>query len=192
LTSSADHSTSSDTHNAGRLHAVWEPVRTFSFRRPSWLLAGLALVLASAALVASLVTWRAAEDLQRLASDRTAAASAARVSIEKMLSYDFKSFDQHTTEVSTLLTGSFKNEFVQAATTTVKPLAVKNQVVVMAKASEVSVMSTPDQASVKILAFVDQQTTSAKLERPQIDQNRVILTMSEVDGRWLVSRVEAF
>jgi hypothetical protein len=27
---------------------------------------------------------------------------------------------------------------------------------------------------------------------PQIDQNRVILTMSQVDGRWLISKVEAF
>ena len=55
-----------------------------------------------------------------------------------------------------------------------------------------SVMSTPDQADVKILLFVDQRTTSAKLGRPQVDQNRVILTMSQVDGRWLVSKVEAF
>ena len=45
--------------------------------------------------------------------------------------------------------------------------------------------------SVRILAFVDQTTTSAKLTRPQIDQSRVILTMSQVDGRWLVSKVEA-
>jgi len=27
---------------------------------------------------------------------------------------------------------------------------------------------------------------------PRIDQNRVILTMSQVGGRWLVSKVEAF
>ena len=166
-------------------------------RRPSWMVAGLALLLATAALVASLVIWRAAEDRRVLASNQAAAASAAGVIVEKMLGYDYKSFDQHTVEVSALLTGSFRNEFVQAATNRVKPLAVENQAVVVAKASEVSVMSTPAkdsgrQDSVRILAFVDQSTTSAKLERPQIDQNRVILTMSQVDGRWLVSRVEAF
>ncbi|MHB8185391.1 MAG: hypothetical protein ACYDDU_04755 [Dermatophilaceae bacterium] len=164
-------------------------------RRPSWMVAGLALLLATAALVTSLVLWRAAEDRRTLASNQVAAASAAGAIVEKMLGYDYRSFDQHTTEVSALLTGSFKNEFVRAATITVKPLAVQNQAVVLAKASEVSVMSTPDldgQDSVKILAFVDQSTTSAKLGRPQIDQNRVILTMSQVDGRWLVSKVEAF
>jgi Mce-associated membrane protein len=165
---------------------------TASGTRPSWLVAGVALSVAGAALVASLVIWRAEEDRQVLASNRGAAATAAKVLVEKMLGYDYRSFDRHTTEVSALLTGSFKNEFVQAATKAVKPLAVQNQAVVLAKASEVSVMSTPDQDTVRILAFVDQTTTSAKLERPQIDQNRVILTMSQTNGRWLVSKVEAF
>ena len=160
--------------------------------RPSWLVAGSALLLASTALVTSSVLWRGAEDQRTLASNRSAAASSARAIVEKMLGYDYKTFDRHTTEVSALLTGSFKKEFVRAATDVVKPLAVQNQAVVLARASEVSVMSTPDHVGVKILAFVDQSTTSAKLERPQIDQNRVILTMSRVDGRWLVSKIEAF
>ena len=160
--------------------------------RPSWIVAGSALLLATTALVTSLVMWRAAQDRHTLASNQSAAVSAAGSITEKMLGYDYRSFDQHTTEVSALLTGSFKKEFVQAATDVVKPLAVQNQAVVVAKASEVSVMSTSGQDIVKILAFVDQTTTSAKLERPQIDQNRVILTMSQVDGRWLVAKVEAF
>ena len=159
---------------------------------PSWMVAGLGLLVATTGLVTSLVIWRAAEDRRTLASNQAAAVSAAGAIIEKMLAYDYKSFDQHTTEVSALLTGGFKKEFVQAATDVVKPLAVQNQAVVLAKASEVSVMGTPDQDIVKILAFVDQTTTSAKLERPQIDQNRVILTMLQADGRWLVSKVEAF
>ena len=159
---------------------------------PSWMVAGLGLLVATTGLVTSLVIWRAAEDRRTLASNQAAAVSAAGAIIEKMLAYDYKSFDQHTTEVSALLTGGFKKEFVQAANDVVKPLAVQNQAVVLARASEVSVMGTPDQDIVKILAFVDQTTTSAKLERPQIDQNRVILTMVQADGRWLVSKVEAF
>ena len=159
---------------------------------PSWIFAALALLLASAILVTSMVMWKAADDRRTLASDRAAAASAASVIIEKMLGYNYKSFDQHTREVSALLTGGFKKEFVQAATQVVKPLAVQNQAVIQAKVSEVSVMSTPGLADVKVLLFVDQSTTSAKLASPQIDQNRVILTMSQTDGRWLVSKVEAF
>lgn len=172
--------------------------RAVSSWRPGWLVAGAALLLASTALVTSSVLWRGAENQRTQASNGSAAASSARAIVEKMLGYDYKSFDQHTTEVSALLTGSFKKEFVRAATDVVKPLAVQNQAVILAKAGAVSVMSAPGQdgqdgqGSVRILAFVDQTTTSAKLTRPQIDQNRVILTMSQVDGRWLVSKVEAF
>jgi Mce-associated membrane protein len=184
-----------DSHRTERLRATWEPVRrTLSgfAKRPGWLVAGLTLLLATGIMVTSLVIWRAAEHRRILAGNQVAAASAGRAITEKMLGYSYQSFDQHTAEVSTLLTGTFRNEFVKAATTVVKPLAVENQAVVVAKVSEVSVMSPGEQGDVRILAFVDQQTTSAKLKRAQVDQNRVILTMSEVDGRWLVSRVEAF
>jgi len=154
--------------------------------------AGLSLLLATAILVTSMVIWKAGDERRTLASSQVAASSAASSIIEKLLGYDYRTFDRHTNEVSALLTGRFRNEFVQAATTVVKPLAVQNQAVVLARVSKASVMSTPDQADVKILLFVDQSTTSAKLERPQVDQNRVILTMSQVEGRWLVSNLEAF
>jgi Mce-associated membrane protein len=183
------------TDTTSRIGAAWEPLRRAlgGFARcPGWLAAGLALLLATGVMVTSLVIWRAAEHRRVLAGNQVAAAAAGRVITEKMLGYTYQSFDQHTAEVATLLTGSFRSEFVKAATTVVKPLAVENQAVVVAKVSEVSVMSPGDQPGVRILAFVDQQTTSARLKRAQVDQNRVILTMSEVDGRWLVSRVEAF
>ena len=159
---------------------------------PGWVFAGLSLLLATAILVTSIVIWKAGDERRTQASREVAASSAARSIIEKLLGYDYRTFDRHTKDVSALLTWRFRNEFVQAATTLVKPLAVQNQAVVLAKVSKTSVMSTPGQADVRILVFVDQRTTSAKLERPQVDQNRVILTMSQVDGRWLVSKIEAF
>ena len=184
-----------DSNQTGRIRAAWESARPalggFA-RRPGWLVAGLALLLATGVMVTSLVIWRAAEHRRVLADNQTAAASAGRAITEKMLGYSYKSFDQHTAEISTLLTGSFRTEFVKAATTVVKPLAVENQAVVVAKVSEVSVMSPGDHPGVRILAFVNQETTSSKLKGARVDQNRVILTMSEVDGRWLVSKVEAF
>jgi len=159
---------------------------------PNWLFSGLALVLATAIFATSLVMWKAADDRRTLTNNQAAASSAASTTIEKLLGYDYKSFDAHTKDVSALLTGPFRNEFVQAATQVVKPLAVQNQVVVAAKVSKIAVMSTPGQGQVKFLVFLDQRTTSAKLANPQVDQNRVILTMSQTDGRWLVSKVEAF
>lgn len=164
-----------------------------SFRpHPGRLVTSLALVLSLVFLATSVFMWRSADARRALAGDQVAASSAASRDIEKMLGYDYQSFDQHTSQVSTLLTGPFRNEFVKAATAVVKPLAVQNRAMVVAKVSKVAVMSSPGQGDVKILLFVDQRTTSAKLQRPQIDQNRVMLTMSQVRGRWLVSRIEAF
>jgi Mce-associated membrane protein len=163
-----------------------------SVLHPSWLFAGLSVVLAAAILMASMVMWKGAQEGRTLASSQVAASAAASTTVQKLLGYDYRTFDKHTIAVSALLTGRFKSEFVQAATTVVKPLAVQNQAVVVATVSQASVMSTPDQQDVKILLFVDQRTTSAKLAAPQIDQNRVMLTMSQVAGRWLVSKIEAF
>ncbi len=44
---------------------------------------------------------------------------------------------------------------------------------------------------VVVLLFVDQTTTSTRLEGPKVDLNRVRLTMTRVDGDWLVSEVVA-
>ena len=150
-----------------------------------------ALALALVALVVSLLLWVEAGRAADRRDGTRAATAAARNAVESMLSYDYKTFDQHTKAVDALLTGSFRAEFDKGTTESVKPLAVQNQAVVQARASEVGVMSASDN-TVRVLAFVNQSTTSAKLDRPQVDQNRVILTMTKVDGRWLVSKVEAF
>jgi len=186
-------------------HQSWTPLKTVAVKdaatrkralksvlRPSWMFAGLSLVLATAILITSMVMWKAAQERRTLATAQVGASSAASTIVTKLLGYDYRTFDKHTIAVSALLTGRFKSEFVQAATTVVKPLAVQNQAVVLATVSKAAVMSTPGQGDVKILLFVDQRTTSAKLASPQIDQNRVMLTMSQVAGRWLVSKIEAF
>ena len=186
-------------------HQSWTPPKTVAVKdaatgkralrsvlRPSWMFAGLSLVLATAILITSMVMWKAAQERRTLATAQVAASLAASTIVTKLLGYDYRTFDKHTIAVSAMLTGRFKSEFVQAATTVVKPLAVQNQAVVQATVSKAAVMSTPGQGDVKILLFVDQRTTSAKLASPQIDQNRVMLTMSQVAGRWLVSKIEAF
>ncbi|MGZ4436551.1 MAG: hypothetical protein ACXVYY_11610 [Oryzihumus sp.] len=155
------------------------------------LLAWAGLGLSLVALAVSLLLWVESGRAADRRDGTRAATAAARTAVETMLSYDYKTFDQHTAQVDALLTGAFRTEFDNGTKQSVKPLAVANQAVVQARASEVGVMSASDN-TVRVLAFVNQATTSAKLDRPQVDQNRVILTMSLVDGRWLVSKVEAF
>jgi Mce-associated membrane protein len=41
-----------------------------------------------------------------------------------------------------------------------------------------------------VLLFVDQRTTSTRLDGPRVDENRVRLHLTKVDGSWLVSNVD--
>ena len=149
-----------------------------------------------AALVASLavlgvllgVTWH---DPQTQATSDRVAASAARASIEQMLSYNYKTIDAQAAQIETLLTGSFKAEFTSAMDKEIKPLAVKTQTVVEAKVSDIGVMISTG-STVRVLAFVNQARVGVDHTTPAVDQNRVIATMSKVGDRWLISKVEAF
>jgi Mce-associated membrane protein len=44
---------------------------------------------------------------------------------------------------------------------------------------------------VVVLLFVNQTTTSTRLDGPKVDLNRVRMTLDRVDGTWLVSDVDA-
>ncbi len=154
-----------------------------------WVAPGLALVAALAvlgALVGVSLTDPGAQDR----TDR-AGASAARTSIEAMLSYNYQTIDSQAAQIEGLLTGSFKGEFSAAMDKQIKPLAVKNHTVVQARVSDVGVMSSSP-TSVTVLAFVNQARVDSTQQDPVVDQNRVIATVSKVGDRWLVSTVKAF
>ena len=72
----------------------------------------------------------------------------------------------------------------------VRPTATEVRAVVKADVAASSVVRA-DQNRVVVLLFVNQTTTSTRLDAPKVDLNRVRLTMDRVDGRWLVSKVVA-
>jgi Mce-associated membrane protein len=72
----------------------------------------------------------------------------------------------------------------------VRPTATEVRAVVKADVAASSVVRA-DQNRVVVLLFVNQTTTSTRLDAPKVDLNRVRLTMDRVHGRWLVSKVVA-
>ena len=52
-------------------------------------------------------------------------------------------------------------------------------------------MQSASRDRVEVLLFVDQTTVRTGLEQPRVEQNRVRLTLDDVDGRWLVSGLDA-
>lgn len=129
-------------------------------------------------------------------TDRTAAVGSARTTLESLLAYSGSAFDKHIGEVTPRLTSPFKDQFTQVAATDIKPMAVKNDATVQAKVYDAGVMDADgdggEGTTVRVMAFVNQATTTKAQQAPAIDQNRVIATMRKVGDRWLVSRLSAF
>jgi Mce-associated membrane protein len=72
----------------------------------------------------------------------------------------------------------------------VRPSAEQYKAVVKAQVVAISVVrSTPDR--VVLLLFVNQTTTSTRLDGPKVDLNRVRVTMSKAGDRWLISGLDA-
>jgi Mce-associated membrane protein len=162
--------------------------------------AGVATALATALALAALATLAAVLAYSLPArltdADRTAAVSSARTTLESLLSYRGTDFDAHVAQVTPQLTSPFREQFATVATADIKPMAVKNAATVQAKVYEAGVMDATgdggDGSTVRVLAFVNQATTTATQKTPAIDQNRVIATMKKVGDRWLVGDLSAF
>jgi Mce-associated membrane protein len=150
---------------------------------------GLALVVLAAALVHALRPGLAA-------ADRQAAVSSARTTLESLLSYSADHFDEHVAQVTPRLTGPFRDEFAKVAVSDIKPMAVDNGATVQAKVYDAGVMDVVGDGSaastVRVMAFVNQATTTKQRPEPAIDQNRVIATMTKVGDRWLISALDAY
>lgn len=120
-----------------------------------------------------------------------AAVAAARTSLTRMLSFDYRTVDASSRTVGALLTGSFRTQFEKTMSTDIAPLAKQHRSVVTASVAEIGVRSASAD-TVRVQAFVDQSRTTDASPTPAVDQNRVLATLTKVDGRWLVSALTAY
>jgi Mce-associated membrane protein len=157
-------------------------------RRDLVLLVGLALVLVLAATAVLLVV--RAEAADRVEGARSAAQAAAEEHAVTLLSYDYRRLDRDFARARKVLTGSFADDYAATTEKVVRPSAEEVKAVVTAEVAASSVVRA-DSDRVVVLLFVDQTTTSTRLEGPKVDLNRVRLTMVRSGDDWLVSQVDA-
>ncbi|WP_426563116.1 hypothetical protein ACPPVT_19250 [Angustibacter sp. McL0619] len=152
-----------------------------------WLLAALAvlLLLAVAGAGAFVLLDRRAEAADQARGQAVRAASSAAT---RILSYDYRHLDADFAAGKALTTGAFADQYARTTGDAVKSLATQTKATVVAQVAATGVQRASAHQFV-VLLFVNQTTTSNRLERPQVDQNRVEMTMVERDGRWLVSQV---
>jgi Mce-associated membrane protein len=161
----------------------------WSAARSRAVLAGL-LALTLAGLVAlGVVAYRVrAADQMETARDQAQAVAVDHVI--DILSYDYRHLDKDFTRARAALTGKFKGDYAETTSRVVAPTAEQYKAVVLAEVAASSVVSGSADRVV-VLLFVNQTTTSTRLDGPKVDLNRVRLTLDKLDGQWLVSDVRA-
>lgn len=152
----------------------------------------VAAVTVIAVLLAALTGVLAVREVRarETADARTQGLAAGRNAAQKLLSFDYRHLDQDFAAGRALATGQFAKDYQKTTEQGVSATAKQYQVVLSAQVVQAAVANaSPGQAV--ILAFVNQTTTSQLLKTPRVDQNRVRLTMREVDGSWKVAKLEA-
>lgn len=156
-------------------------------RVAGWVLTALAGLLVVVLVAVGLLV-RADRQAQAVEQARGEAVRAARTAATKILSYDYRRLDADFAAGRALTTSPFAEQYAKTTADAVKKVATDTKATVVAEVAAAGV----EQASahqVVVVLFVNQTTTSSRLQRPQVDQNRVEMTLVERDGRWLVSQV---
>ncbi|HEY2205984.1 MAG TPA: hypothetical protein VGH99_16040 [Pseudonocardia sp.] len=149
--------------------------------------AGLAalLVLAVAAAVTFgvLLTRRTGADDSAQQALATAKAYAVTVT-----SYDYQNLDRNFADVLDGATGEFKDQY-SGASQSLRQLISQAKATAKGSVLAAGIQSaSPDE--VQVLVFVDQGITNAATPQPRLDRNRVLMTLTPHDGRWLVRKLE--
>jgi Mce-associated membrane protein len=152
----------------------------------------LPLTAALAVLACAAAAWLVVLDSQHqaLADARTAALVQARGHAEVILSYSHETLDEDFESALAVSTGEFEQEYRRTSEEAVRRLAEETQATVEAEVVSAGVVSA-EPGQVVVLLFVNQTTTSDRLEQPATDLNRVRLTMVDRGGEWLVAAVDA-
>ncbi|MGE5694937.1 MAG: twin-arginine translocation pathway signal [Candidatus Sericytochromatia bacterium] len=147
-------------------------------------------VAASVALVAALAYFVFWPDRQTDEDAERAVVAAASQGTTAVYSYGSTSIDRDIAAAKSHLTGDllkqYEGDTAAAVAASVKQKAMKTNATVVGAA--VSGRLRPDTADV--LLFLNQTTTSLDSPGPSMTATRLMVTLSKVDGRWLISSLK--
>ena len=145
------------------------------------------VAVAGVVAVAGFQGWLLYEQHQKDVAAEQALDAATKYAVV-LTSIDTNALDQNFTEVLDGSTGEFKDMYAKSSTQ-LRQLLVDNKAAAHGVVIDAAVKSaTKDK--VEVLLFVDQSVTNLAVPDPRIDRSRIKMTMENVDGRWLASKVE--
>ncbi|MBA3782217.1 DnaJ domain-containing protein [Nocardioides sp. InS609-2] len=153
---------------------------------PAWLLAALAVAVLIVAGAAGVVFALSGDGDSEESS--AAAQTAAEQAIVPILSYDYRHLDQDRAAAQSYLTADYKLQYDKTFTLVEQNSEAVRPVVVAKLVSSGLERSGADR--VKVVLFVDQETTNKQTTEPVVYQNYVTVTMQKVDGEWLVDQLD--
>lgn len=146
-------------------------------------------ILVAAASLGSAVVLYVTQYRTDVQTDDTAASSAVRAASEgtvALLTYKPDTVDTDLSAAKTHLTGEFLKYYGTFSDEVLLPAARERAVTTEAsvvRAAEAEIH--PDTA--KVLVFVNQTTTSRERPDPAQSASSVMVSLTKVDGRWLIS-----
>lgn len=141
------------------------------------------LLIASGALLATLYVTQYRIDSQ---TDGAAAVEAASSATATLLSYTPETIDADLAAARSVMTGEFATYYGGFTSEVVAPAARDRGVKAQAHVIDSALMDIqPDQA--KVLVFLKQETASRERPEAAVTASSVAVTVTKVDGTWLVS-----
>lgn len=108
--------------------------------------------------------------------------------VEDVLTYTSETVDSDLAVGADAVTGTFKEEFVEFAATSVAPQSKAQGISTRARVVDVGLLGVALDR-VELLMFVDQITTSFAQPAPASSSSRVQVTVVRVGDRWLVGEL---
>jgi len=148
----------------------------------------LVLALLAAATTTAVLGWQVMA-AHREDAARAQALPAARSAVQKVFSYDHAHLHKDFVAASKTLTPSFAKKY-HASTKDIAPKARQIEAVVSSHVVQAGVVDADADKAVLVM-FLNQKTTSTKLDGPRMSLVRVRVTMVSQDGSWLIDKVRA-
>lgn len=182
-----DESCAEDTADeADRLNTPESPARRRRWVRSVSAAAALVVVLASVG-AAVFFGWQYQRQRAVNASGQ-AALDVARSYAVTLTSIDPGKIDQNFAAVIDGATGEFRDMYLKSSAH-LRQLLIDNKAAANGVVIDSGVKSQTKNR-VEVLLFVDQSVTNAANPEPRLDRSRIVMTMENVNGKWLAAKVD--
>ena len=147
------------------------------------------LLLMSGGLAAWLYFERYQPNKQTDLSVARTVANAASEATVALLSYSPESIDKDFANAKSHLSGDFLSQYTKLIEQTVAPAAKQKSLKTTAHVVGAAVSELRRNSAV-VLVFVDQSTTSKDSPDPAMSASSVLVSMTRINGKWLITRFD--